>query len=241
MDWTKAKNILIVALLVTNLVLLCAYVLRENRRADADDDATLRRILTEYNVFLETEMPKQPAPMPVLYVQPETEDSARVAKALAEQKPILNADRETVLDAANTVLESCGILTENTKPPAQFETDGEKTVIRYRNVFEDIPIEESYIICTIEGGRVAELSRKWYTPLELHDKKGEIIGPTEALMQLLPEKPEEETIIVRNMELVYRVDPGRPGGESPVGDTALPAWKITDSTGSVVYIAAYAQ
>ncbi|MDR1246153.1 MAG: hypothetical protein LBK57_03895 [Clostridiales Family XIII bacterium] len=241
MDWTKAKNILIAALLVTNIVLLGAYVLRETRRADADNDATLRRILTEYNVFLETEMPRQPAPMAVLYVQPETEDGARVEKALEEQKPISNASREAMLDAANDILESCGFITENTKSPAQFETDGEKTLIRYRNIFDDIPIEESYIICTIEGGRVAALNRKWYTPLELHDKKGEIIGPTEALMQLLPEKPEEETIIIRGMELVYRVDPDRPGGESPVGDTALPAWKITDSKGSVVYIAAYAQ
>jgi hypothetical protein len=93
----------------------------------------------------------------------------------------------------------------------------------------------------MEGGRVTNISRKWYTPLELHDKKGKLIGPIEALMQLLPEKPEDETIIVRNMELVYRVDPDRPGEESLVADTALPAWKITDSTGGVVYIAAYAQ
>jgi hypothetical protein len=241
MDWTKAKNILIAALLVTNLVLLGAYVFRETQRNGADNDATLRRILTEYNVFLETEMPKQPAPMAVLYVQPETEDSASVAKALADQKPVRGTGREAMLNAANAVLESCGLMTENTEPSAQFETDGGKTVIRYRNIFGDIPIEESYVLCTVEDGRVTELSRKWYTPVELHDRKGRILGPTEALMQLLPEKPEEETIIIRGIELVYRVDPGRPGSESPVGDTALPAWKVTDSAGSVVYIAAYAQ
>jgi hypothetical protein len=239
MDWTKAKNILIVALLVTNLVLLGAYILRD---AQSDnDDATLRRILTEYNVFLETELPKQPDSMAVLYVQPESYDDARVAQALAEQTPPAGDDDDALLDAAEAVLERCGFMTENTAPVTPFETDGERTLIRYRDIFEGIPIEESYIICTFEGGRIAELSRKWYTPLELHDKKGEIIGPIEALMQLLPEKSEDEIVIVRDMELVYRVDPDRPGDESLVGDTALPAWKITDNVGAVIYIAAYAQ
>jgi hypothetical protein len=241
MDWTKAKNILIVALLVTNLVLLGAYVMREAGN-DGDDDATLRRILTEYNVFLETELPRQPDSMAVLYVQPETYDSARVERALSEQTPASKTDDDdALLDAANAVLERCGFMTENAAPVTPFEADGGKTLIRYRDIFEGIPIEESYIICTMEDGRVADISRKWYTPLELHDRKGEIIGPIEALMQLLPEKNEDDTVIVRDMELVYRVDPDRPGEESLVGDTALPAWKITDSIGAVIYIAAYAQ
>ncbi|MDR1573031.1 MAG: hypothetical protein LBS24_01830 [Clostridiales Family XIII bacterium] len=241
MDWTKAKNILIAALLVTNLMLLGAYILREMQRAGADDEDTLRRILTEYNVFLETEMPKQPSPMAVLYVRPETEDRSLIERVLAKQRPIPSDDGEALQEAANAVLKSCGILTENTRLVLPFETNGEKTVLRYRDVFDNIPIEESYILCTIEGGRIAEISRKWYTPLELHDTKGEILGPIEALMQLLPEKNEAETVIVRNMELVYHVNPDRAGAESLVGDTALPAWKITDDKGAVTYVAAYAQ
>ncbi|MDR2356027.1 MAG: hypothetical protein LBE16_07505 [Clostridiales Family XIII bacterium] len=241
MDWGKAKNILIVALLVTNLVLLGTYVLRETQRFGADDDDTLRRILTEYKVFIETELPKQPGPMAVLYVRPETEDGALIEEALAEQAPIPNEDREAMLRAANAVLERCGFMTENTKPLTPPETEGGETILRYRNMFGDIPIEESYILCTIRDGRVAKLSRKWYTPLELHDTRGKIIKPIEALMQLLPEKDKEEALIVRDVELVYRVNPDRPGVESFVGDTALPAWKITDSNGSVSYVDAYAQ
>jgi hypothetical protein len=239
MDWTKAKNILIAALLVTNLMLLGAYLLREAQRAGGDDEDTLRRILTEYNVFFETAMPKQPDPMAVLYVRPETEDEALLEKVLATQKPI--PSDETLPEAVNAVLESCGLMTENTEIVLPVETNGEKTIVRYRDVFEGVPIEESYILCTIEDGRIAEISRKWYTPLELHDAKGEILGPIEALMQLLPEKNEEETVIVRDMELVYHVNPDAPGAESLVGDTALPAWRITDDKGVVTYVAAYAQ
>jgi hypothetical protein len=240
MDWTKAKNILIAALLVTNLMLLGAYILREMQRADNDED-TLRRILTEYNVFLETELPGQPAPMAVLYVRPETEDGDLIEKALAKQSPIPSSGGEAAAEAVDAVLESCGLMTENTKLAAPVETNGTKMIVRYRDIFEGIPIEESYILCTIEGGRITEIDRKWYTPLELHDAKGEIIGPIEALMQLLPDKREEETVVVRNMELVYHVNPDRPGAESLVGDTALPAWKITDDKGLVTYVAAYAQ
>ncbi|MDR2088769.1 MAG: hypothetical protein LBP73_05385 [Clostridiales Family XIII bacterium] len=241
MDWTKAKNILIVALLVTNLLLLGAYVLREMQRSAAEDEDTRRRILTEYKVFLETEIPKQPAPMAVLFVRPETEDRARIEQALAEQAPIPDDDRESLRSAANAVLERCGLMTENTELAAPFETDGGATTLRYRDVFDGIPIEESYILCTIKDGRIAEIRRKWYTPLELHDTKGEILGPIEALLQLLPEKDKEEAVVVRDMELVYRVDPAGPVAESPVGDTALPAWKITDDKGIITYVAAYAQ
>jgi hypothetical protein len=240
MDWGKAKNILIVALLVTNLVLLCVYVLRETQRFASDDD-TLRRILTEYKVFIETELPGQPAPMAVLYVRPETEDRALIERVLAEQETIPAEDRESMLRAADAVLERCGFMTESTERATLFETARAGTIIRYRNVFDGIPIEESYILCTVKDGRVIEISRKWYTPLELHDTKGKIIGPIEALMQLLPEKDKEEALIVRDMEAVYRVDPERPGVESFVADTALPAWKITDSTGAVRYVDAYAQ
>jgi hypothetical protein len=243
MDWTKAKNILIAALLVTNLVLLSAYVLRESQRAGAGDDDTMRRILTEYNVFLETTLPKQPDPMAVLYVQPEIENKTLIKEVLAKQKPLPVGERgeDEMLAAADAVLERCGLMTENTKLASPLEKKGGATVVRYRDVFDGIPVEESYILCTIENGRITDLNRKWYTPLKLHDTKGEIIGPMEALMQLLPDKNDEETIIVRNMELVYRVDPDRPMDESLVEDTALPAWKITDSTGSVIYIAAFAQ
>jgi hypothetical protein len=242
MDWSKAKNILIIALLITNLVLLGTYVWRETQRSGADDEDTLRRILTEYKVFLETEIPKQPAPMAVLFVRPEPDDRALIEKALEEQTPRPDADRESPADAANDFLKRCGFMTENTKLSMPIETKGESALLRYRDVFDGIPIEESYILCTTENGRVTGLRRKWYTPLELHDTKGEIIGPIEALMQLLPEKDKEDAFIVREMELVYRVDPDRPAAESsPVGDTALPAWKITDNEGLVTYVAAYAQ
>jgi hypothetical protein len=244
MDWTKAKNILIAALLVTNLLLLGAYMLREMQRSGADDEDTLRRILTEYKVFLETDLPKRPAPMAVLYVRPETEDRALIAKAIAEQEPIPAADRddpEALSDAADAVLARCGLMTENTKRATSFETNGEETILRYRDVFEGIPIEESYILCAIKNGRVTRVDRKWYTPIELHDAKDEIIGPIDALMQLIPEKDKADPVIVQDMELVYHVNPDRPGAESLVGDTALPAWKITDSEGRVRYVAAYAQ
>ncbi|MDR2132518.1 MAG: hypothetical protein LBP30_04140 [Clostridiales Family XIII bacterium] len=241
MDWTKAKNILIIALLVTNLMLLGVYALRAAQRNGDNDEETQRRILTEYNVFLETEIPRRPAPMAVLFVRPETEDAALIEKALSEQTPIPDDGLEALLNAANDLLERCGLMTENTKPAPPFETNGGTTVIRYRDVFDGIPIEESHILCAIEAGRIVRLSRKWYTPLELNDTKGEILGPIEALMRLLPEKDKDEPFVVKNMELVYRVSPERPVAEFPVGDTALPAWKITDNKGTVTYIAAYAQ
>ncbi|MDR3296592.1 MAG: hypothetical protein LBT26_12345 [Clostridiales Family XIII bacterium] len=240
MDWTKAKTILIVALALTNAFLLGAYLMRGNGRTQVDQDI-MRAILTDENIFLETELPKKPGRMAVLYVQPEITDPARVGEVLADQRTLPYGERtdEALLAAADAVLAGCGFLTENAVaagPPVQA---GSRTLIRYRDVFNEIPIEESYILCTLENGQVTDIDRKWYAPLALHDKKGAMMEPMEALMQLLPARNGEESLIIRQMELVYWINPEGLGAESPVGDTALPAWKIVDAEGRETYIPAF--
>jgi hypothetical protein len=109
----------------------------------------------------------------------------------------------------------------------------------YRDVFQGIPIEESYVRCSFRDGRFDQISRKWYTPIELHNKKGELISPVKALMQLLPDKAEDDVLVVRKVELVYWVNPSDVNMVSLVNDTALPTWKITDSTGRIRYVAGF--
>lgn len=71
MDYSKAKNIMIVLLLAANIALGASYVSRQNdaRQARADAAANTERYLTQLGVELETEIPVDTAMMPVLYVR----------------------------------------------------------------------------------------------------------------------------------------------------------------------------
>jgi hypothetical protein len=209
------------------------------------DEGIFERILASSNVSVETNLPEKPGRMAVLYVQPETADKAAVEDALRGQTAVaFSSDKVRyegeLAEAAERVLEKCGFMSENVELASLTQEGAEgKAVATYRDVYKGIPIEESYIICAFEGGRVVGVDRKWYSPVDTHDRKGEVISPMEALMRLLPDKDESERVAIRDVSLVYWVDPQGAREASPVGDTALPAWKITDSLGRVTYVQAY--
>jgi hypothetical protein len=112
-------------------------------------------------------------------------------------------------------------------------------VATYRDIFNGIPIEESYIKIFFTEGKYNKIERKWYSPISLHSRKGEIISPIKAVMQLLGDKKEDELVIIKDIELVYWVNASLINTVSPVDDTAIPAWKLTDNKGDIRYISGY--
>ncbi|WP_313233059.1 two-component system regulatory protein YycI [Tissierella praeacuta] len=78
MDWSKAKTILIVAFLVTN-ILLVAVLLSSQRQVETTtkegfiEDVT--RLLNNKNIFIDTEMPKEIPSLNILTVEYEMLDS----------------------------------------------------------------------------------------------------------------------------------------------------------------------
>jgi hypothetical protein len=243
-DWTKAKTILIIALLATNVTLLAVYSLEWQQR-ERVDEGVIFKILEAANVHIETELPDYPKRMAVLYVRPQPADHRDIMEILASQAAggdgIGEAEIDAAIAAADRVMRECGYMTENARLILPVSEENGKILIKYRNVYDNIPIEESSAVCGVENGRVTSLERKWYLPVELHDKKGEIMGPAEAMIMLLPDKDESEAMSIKKVELVYWVSPEGAGVESPVADTALPAWKITDGQGREAYIPAYRQ
>ena len=49
----------------------------------------------------------------------------------------------------------------------------------------------------------------------------------------------QEEMYISHMEMVYWLDTETVTGETPLSDTAFPAWKIVYNGGSVSYIKAY--
>jgi hypothetical protein len=80
MDWTKAKNILIIALLITNAIVGTTYALRlqETRQVWTAEAAHATEYFDAIGVSLNTEIPAKPVKLPVLFVRfdPATEDGS---------------------------------------------------------------------------------------------------------------------------------------------------------------------
>jgi len=70
MDWTKAKTILIVALLITNLIIGYFYSekINEAEKQQFEQAISTRAFLEQKGVSLQVEIPTQPLKMPVLFV-----------------------------------------------------------------------------------------------------------------------------------------------------------------------------
>ena len=178
MDWTKAKSILIVALIVTNLVLLATYFLQDGRSGNdekAMQDVTIK-LLEEKNIFVETEIPKGHHRMPKLTVQFGKVDEEVLQEQISAQKPLPESERsdENLIAMTQDFIEACGLMTENVTFDS-IERKGSEILVTYKNYINDIAIEESEIVCTIRDGKIVDFRRKWLDPVEVNSIEKEII------------------------------------------------------------------
>ena len=244
MDWTKAKSILIIALIVTNIVLIFTYVFKADAFVSTDETILSDTIdlLNSKNIFIETTIPKKHNRMPVLTVEYDTIDQDILEEQLLNQKPLSSLDQtDTNIERmASEFIDRCNLLTENVRLDS-IENKDNNFVITYKNYINEIPIEDSYIICEISDGIVQNVKRYWLNPIEFGKTKKEVIPAVAALIKFMSENDHDEKIYVEEISLVYWLDSSAFNTDSPVSDTAFPAWKITYNHGKIMYIMAYEQ
>ncbi|MDD2190852.1 MAG: two-component system regulatory protein YycI [Eubacteriales bacterium] len=244
MDWTKAKSILIVALIVTNLVLIATYFYQEYQSKSNEEElrAATIKLLESKNIFVETEIPEEHSRMPKLTVQYDKMNQDIIEEQLANQKALTPEDMtdDNIMELTAAFIENCGLMTENVTFD-RIEHTGEDIRITYKNYLNGYAIEESYIIFTVTDGKISEMKRFWLNPIEVSEIKKEVISAIAALIGFMSENTEYERIHVQDISLVYWLDSGSFDAESPVTDTAFPAWKITYNRGKIQYISAWEQ
>lgn len=167
MDWTKAKSILIVALIVTNLILVGAYYFQNN---DLDEnEAEMRevtiKLLEDKNIFVKTDIPLEHHRMPKLTVKYDTMNQDVIDEQLANQDALNeNQLTEELLVAKTTeFIENCGLMNEHVVMDEIVRNESDIKVV-YKNYIDGIAIEDSYIICTLTDGKITDFKRFWLNP-----------------------------------------------------------------------------
>lgn len=242
MDWAKAKSIIIVALIAANLFLVVMFVVL--KAEDTADEATVQAqtiaLLEEKKITIDTEVPLKHSEMPVLNVRYDRLDPAFLQKKLDNQNPLPaeKRDSESLLQLSEDFLNSCGVWTDGVVLD-RYEQKDDTVVISYRNEYENLRIEDSYILCTIEDGKVVSLDRHWLLPIEFGRTKRATMSASAAIVTFLSDADRPETIVIKEIDMVYWIDSSSYDGETTISDTAFPAWKITYNDGLVKHVPAY--
>lgn len=245
MDWTKAKTILIVALIATNLVLIATYLYQNNGFKSDDQelqDVTIKLLESKGIYVDETKIPKEHPRMAKLTVEFDKMNEDVINEQLENQKPLtLNRLTDKKLkEITAAFIKNCNLMTDNVTFDSIERT--EKGIrVTYKNYIDGIAIEDSYIICTITNGKITDVKRYWLNPVEISENKKEVISAAAALIKFMSENKTEEKKYVQDISLVYYLDSSSFDVESPVSDTAFPSWKITFNRGRIQYVPAWEQ
>lgn len=235
MDWTKAKTILIIALIATNVFLIYSLLDRHSDRGEMTNEEVLLQLMEQRNIELEVDIPRLHPSLRIIQGEYLSVDREEIA-ALAQRMPAATSDYEGV---AEDFLEYLGILDDETvyEETELFEDGDIDASVRFKNEVEGLQIAENYIEVYFKDGRITDMNYHWLDDVEVSPRKIETMSAAVALMSLVNQQPGAKMTIT-GIELVYWVpDTDMELGET-VSDTAFPTWEITLSSGEKKYVGA---
>lgn len=241
MDWTKAKTILIVALLITNAFLILLYNIIGFDQGGNESELLIDtvKLLENKGIHIKGKLPEEHPKMPVLIIEYDNMSAEEIELLISGQ--IAKSENDDKIKTAEEISES--FLKENNLWDLGIaligvEYNGEETVLNYQNQFQGMIIEGSSMTCTVKNGVVSKIDRFWLKPVGLGKSKKATISASAALINLMRSKSEGESITVEKIEMVYWLDPSLYGGAA-ITDTALPSWKITYNDNKIKLFSAY--
>ena len=235
MDWTKAKTILIIALIATNVFLIYSLLDRHSDRGEMTNEDVILQLMEQRNIELEVDIPRLHPSLRIIQGEYLSVDREEIA-ALAQRMPAATSDYEGV---AEDFLEYLGILDDETvyEETELFEDGDIDASVRFKNEVEGLQIAENYIEVYFKDGRITDMNYHWLDDVEVSPRKIETMSAAVALMSLVNQQPGAKMTIT-GIELVYWVpDTDMELGET-VSDTAFPTWEITLSSGEKKYVGA---
>ncbi|MCT4618032.1 MAG: two-component system regulatory protein YycI [Marinisporobacter sp.] len=260
-DWGKAKNILIIAFIVTNVFLIyniekdlfmesASSMVKEENIQDIID------ILKEKNIKVKAEVPRTVLELPLLNVEYEIYDEKKLDEKFYvednykkikyedydQASYIEGLDEEKAFDEAEDFIKKYGFMR---KDAIYWETkeDGEQYQVIFKQEYKGKFLEDSYMRLTVSASGVNKFERMWLKPLGTDENKKEIIPATKALLKAMNDlETLQGEIIIKNVDLGYWFDPTNislTNSENIKSGTAVPAWRILLADGQTLFISAY--
>ncbi|MGP1441035.1 MAG: two-component system regulatory protein YycI [Anaerovoracaceae bacterium] len=238
MDWSKAKNIILIGLVFTNIFLLLQYVVQYRHlmhESDAISDYTIN-ILSKNNIEVDCKIPSEIpklSPLTVSYSDLSQSEQQKLIENADTVKPE-NRNMKGYSKAANKLLSDNGLMDDGTSVERVTES-GDNFIVEYGNYYSNIPLEESKMFLTYEAGKLTDITRHWILPAEEGERKIDVISPLSALLGLMSSLDTNRKTVIEEIKLVYYVTP-YDSDRGILYDTAFPAWAIKYNGGQIKYI-----
>ena len=244
MDWARAKNIVIVALVVTNLFLLVVYGGKYLWDAKQEEDLyqDTMALLQARNIVLNAEIPEEQEALGAVSVDVQKFNVQKLDLLLQQETavPENQRTRENLIEASDAFLHRAGLWVQGVYV-SETETMGNRLFLTYSIAVDGVEVEGPKLYCLLEDGKVASLTGFWVSVGNQGQTEKEILTPVEALLLFAGQQAGNRGLIQINaMELVYRMDAEAMESGETVSDTAFPHWKISYN-GGVTYINAYGE
>ena len=248
MEWSKIKNILIVALILIDLLFLYLLLQPSGTEGETGQDAQILQdtltVLQDNGITVRADTDFSEMQLPMLTL---TFDEDNGTYNYVPRGERISLSQETALDAAGRFLAEMGgfgnfgtdIRVESVKMSG---TDPQQYTVSYSGYYEDYRIRDLYVRCTVGPAGVVRMEKQWGEAAEANRNGRPLIPVTSALLRYMDKAAEEdpgEARTVTDISVAYTVD--TPYDGTVTSDTAFPAWRIEASDGSVVYIPAYRQ
>lgn len=238
-DWPKAKNILIVALLATNLFLIWAiFTAQKTVPLDMEIIDQTVSILEQNDIEVYCPVPTEQRKISVLSVL--YDDMDGIFEYQVTENPLSQPLTENdAIQTAETFLVDKSLFTENTVLFSVSAPIEGVFQVKFKNIVDDIEIEGCYATCTVTKDGVTKLDRYWLVPSGYGKNKREIIPAATALLSFMTDFQEQGKKTITNIALVYKVDSPYSKDDEASSDTAFPMWRITTSDGKKSYYNAF--
>ncbi len=244
MEWSRIKNILIVALILTNLLLIYMIIAPDKDKSSDDSEllADTLAILKKNNITVSADIPLTDDAMPVITL---TYDEENGTYSYTPSQKTQTFDEAAAQKLADDFVESLNLPSgrnSSIKMCNVYKSDEDNSLymVSYGNFYEDYKIEDCYLICTVSSSGVIGLTRNWATAEQAGKSRRDIIPVSTALLKYMKLMQSEDSTAgtkITQIALVYKIDSEYSG--KITSDTAFPSWKITDSDNNVTYIPAY--
>ncbi len=189
MDWGRAKNILLVVLVATNIFLISVYGIRYEKSKENNSELYSYTVsqMEKNNINLACEIPEHPSKLPSLTVQYGKYDSDIVNKAIksASDTDVRAQNDEDFVRIADDLVEECGLKTAGTAISQTVHEQDGAVVVEYENRYGSISLQECYMKVIFQDGKVSRLERRWVEPVEEGETKLEITEPATALLSFI--------------------------------------------------------
>ena len=240
MDFSKAKTILIIALIITDLFLIFTYGIDRDNSTALKNETALISILESNEIIVDADIPGAHEEMPVLSVEYKDISKQEIDALITDAD--ITAEKKTQQGFENAAKEFVNYLGMMSTYIYVQEVAIDQAADTARVVFacraDDFCVDGSYMICSFTGDKLTGFESHWLEPGDFSDKELETISAAVALLSFMSEKDDDREIHIKDIEMVYWVNDLYETSDA-VYDTALPAWRITLEDGETVHIEAF--